>query len=136
MNCSTYLQILSRCVHAQLLLSVSDSENMEEKESETPTSENDVQPPSVAKENSPLSQNSPKISPKDEHKQDTSSDELAVEFAKESTGKPSAISSDELENESPGASPDTSKETDSESSENKQQTSLNETESHVEALQK
>ncbi|KAM4730631.1 uncharacterized protein FYW61_008857 isoform 2-T2 [Anableps anableps] len=95
---------------------LSDNQNSEKKkeenESAKPTSKNDVHPPPVAKENSPLSQSSPKISPKDEHKQDISSDELAGEPAKKSTGGSASMSSEESENEEQGPPATTPEKTD------------------------
>lgn len=117
---------------AQLLLSVSDSgSKKEENEFAKSTPENDVQPPPVAKENSPLSQNSPESSPKAEHKQDIDSDECAMT----NSGEPSSSSLEESENEEPVPPASTPKKTDSETTVEEQKPALSETESEMETLQ-
>ncbi|XP_016524089.1 histone-lysine N-methyltransferase SETD1A-like [Poecilia formosa] len=82
----------------------------EENEFEKSTPENDVQPPPVAKESSPLSQNSPESAPEAERKQDINPDECA----KKSNGESSSSSSEESENEEQAPPASTAKETDSE----------------------
>ncbi|XP_047226752.1 kinesin-related protein 12-like isoform X2 [Girardinichthys multiradiatus] len=118
----------------------SDNQNSEKKkeeiESTKQTSENDVQPPPVAKENSPLSQNSPKISPKDEHKQDISSEELAGKPTENDTEESASLSPEEPENKEQGSPVATPEETDSESTENEQKPHATENESDVKTPQK
>ncbi|XP_043987230.1 probable elastin-binding protein EbpS isoform X2 [Gambusia affinis] len=103
----------------------------EENEFAKSTPENDVQPPPVAKENSPLSQNSPESSPKAEHKQDIDSDECAMT----NSGEPSSSSLEESENEEPVPPASTPKKTDSETTVEEQKPALSETESEMETLQ-
>ncbi|KAK5611149.1 hypothetical protein CRENBAI_021283 [Crenichthys baileyi] len=127
------------------LATVADNQNSENKkeeiESTKQTSENDVQPPPVAKENSPLSQNSPKISPKDEHKQDISSEELAGKSTEKDTEESASLSPEEPENKeqgSPAATPEETdlESTDSESTENELKPHATENESDVKTQQK
>ncbi|PWA31437.1 hypothetical protein CCH79_00002696, partial [Gambusia affinis] len=103
----------------------------EENEFAKSTPENDVQPPPVAKENSPLSQNSPESSPKAEHKQDIDSDECAMT----NSGEPSSSSLEESENEEPVPPASTPKKTDSETTVEEQKPALSETKSEMETLQ-
>ncbi|XP_032423772.1 uncharacterized protein LOC116723177 isoform X3 [Xiphophorus hellerii] len=103
----------------------------EENEFAKSTPENDVQPPPVAKENSPLSQNSPESSPKAVHKQDIDSDECVMT----SSGESSSSSLEESENEEQVPPASTPKKTDSETTVEEQQPALSETESEMETLQ-
>uniref|UniRef100_A0A3B5QKT4 Uncharacterized LOC111609320 n=1 Tax=Xiphophorus maculatus TaxID=8083 RepID=A0A3B5QKT4_XIPMA len=103
----------------------------EENEFGKSTPENDVQPPPVAKENSPLSQNSPESSPKAVHKQDIDSDKCA----KTSNGESSSSSIEESENREHVLPASTPKKTDSETTVEEQQPALSETESEMETLQ-
>ncbi|XP_027878241.1 uncharacterized protein LOC114147804 isoform X1 [Xiphophorus couchianus] len=103
----------------------------EENEFAKSTPENDVQPLPVAKENSPLSQNSPESSPKAVHKQDIDSDECVMT----SRGESSSSFLEESENKEHVLPTSTPKKTDSETTVEEQQPAVSETESEMETLQ-